>query len=304
MDLQKKFELGKKSRTYQRIDAEYSVNIFLGYNEDGLMSMVITEDGIESRAKSSKLINVRIRRREDKKLAVSFDLLDDAYKSMFVIFCKDIISVCEKSGAEMAISSALMRWKYWKEMFGIKKTNLLEKAEIKGLIGELIELDGHFMKKYDEETAINSWMGPLLGHKDFEIENTWHEIKTVSESATQVTINSIEQLESEDDGHLVVIKLEDTSTVNAKAINLNQMVLRIIDQIRDPDVLSLFRTRLDNMGYEADPEYDKINFIYKSTNRYKVDSNFPRLSKNELNSAISNVKYSIILNGILEFLED
>lgn len=304
MDLQKKFEVGAKSHTYQRIDADYKVNIFLGYNDDGCMSMVITENGVDARVKSSKIIDVKIKRREDKKLALSFDLLDEAYKSMFLIFCKDIIVICEKSGPEMAISNALMRWKYWKEMFGRRKNHLLDKLEIKGLIGELIELKNFFMQKYDETKAITSWMGPMLGHKDFEIENTWYEVKTVAENATQVIISSFEQLESEEDGHLVIVRLEDTSAVTKNAINLNSLVLNIVNLIEDPENLEMFRTKLDNVGYSADMEYDSYNFLYKSTQRYVVNERFPRLRRDEINICIGNVKYSILLNGIAEFMEE
>lgn len=304
MDLQKKFEAGEKNHTYQRIDADYKVNIFLGYNDDGCMSMVITENGVDARVKSTKIIDVKIKRREDKKLALSFDLLDEAYKSMFLIFCKDIIVVCEKSGPEMAISSALMRWKYWKEMFGRRKSHLLDKLEIKGLIGELFELKNFFMERFDETKAISSWMGPMLGHKDFEIDDTWYEVKAVSENATQVMISSLEQLESDIDGHLVIVRLEETSTTAKNAINLNSLVLTIVNMIEDPENLEMFRVKLDNVGYSMDVEYDAYNFLYKSTQRYTVNDEFPRLRRGSLDACIGNVKYSILLNGISAFMEE
>ena len=303
MDIQKKFQKGKKSHSYQRVDANYSVNIFLGYNEDGLMSMVITENGAEVPVKSSKIINVRLKRREDKKIAISFDLLDDTYKPMFLIFCKDIIITCEKVGSNRAISNALIRWKYWKEMFGRKNYTILDKNEIKGLLGELLELKEHFMQKYDETTAISSWVGPLFGHKDFEISNTWYEVKSVNESSTQVIISSFEQLESEEDGHLVVVRLEETGPKVANSINLNTMVAKIVDCIEDPDNLELFRTKLNNVGYLANSEYDSYNFLHKSTQRYVVNENFPRLRRNNVDPSIGNAKYTILLNGIADFME-
>ena len=107
MNIQEKFERGAQNHTYQRIDSEYKVNVFLGYNEDGQMSMVITEPGRESLVKSSKIIEVKLKRREDGKMALTFDLLDGTYKSMFLIFCKDMISICELAGSNMAISNAL-----------------------------------------------------------------------------------------------------------------------------------------------------------------------------------------------------
>lgn len=304
MELLKKFEKGALSHTYQRIDSDYKVDIFLGYNDEGKMSMVITENGRETSVKSSKFISAQLKRREDGKLALSFDLLDNTYKSMFLIFCKDIIITCEKAGSEMAISNGLMRWKYWKEMFGKKKTNVLDKSEIKGLIGELLELRDFFMKKWDVETAVESWMGPLLGHKDFEIDDTWYEVKSVNENAIQVTISSLEQLESDVNGYLVVVRLEDTSSVLGYSINLNEVVISVAEKISDPDVLELFRTKLDNIGYSFDAEYDNYNFLYKGTQRYCVDERFPRLRRSEIASTIGNAKYTILLDGITEFKED
>ncbi len=303
MDIQKKFEMGAQNHTYQRVDPEYTVNIFLGYNDDGCMSMVITENGIEAHVKSSKFIEVKMKRREDKKIALSFDLLDEAYKPLFLIFCNDMINICVKAGPEMAISTALIRWKYWKEMFGRRKNKLLDKLEIKGLIGELLVLENYFLKKYDETTAISCWMGPLLGHKDFEIDDTWFEIKTISENATQVIISSLEQLESETDGHLIVVRLEDTSNVMEQGININTLVLNILSTLQDPDNIDLFQTKLDNMGYAIDPDYENYNFLFKGEQRYFVNNEFPRLRRSKISENIANVKYSILLNGLTNFLE-
>ena len=303
MNIEEKFRKGAADHTYQRIDSEYKVNIFLGYTEDGKMSMVITEFGKKVLVKSTKSIEVSMKTRDDKKLALSFDLLDDSYKSMFMLFCKDMIVVCERAGSQMAISTALTRWKYWKDMFGKKKDDILDKQEIKGLIGELIELRDHFMKDYDESTAVKSWMGPLMGHKDFEVNDTWFEIKAVSENAVQINISSLEQLESETDGHLVILRLEEASATSDLSVNLNKVVLSVAEAIMDPDNLDLFRLRLDNMGYVPNDEYDNYNFIYKGRQSYMVTDGFPRLTRKDVSESIGNVKYTILLNGISSFKE-
>lgn len=304
MNIEEKFQKGVVDHTYQRIDSEYKVNIFLGYTDEGNMSMVITEYGNKVLVKSTKLIEVSLKKREDEKMALSFDLLDNSYKSLFLLFCNDIIVVCERAGSQMAISAALSRWKYWKEMFGKKRSGILEKHEIKGLIGELIELKDHFITEYGESVAVKSWMGPLMGHKDFEINNTWFEIKTVNENAVLVNISSLEQLDSESDGHLVVIRLEDASPVSDLAVNLNRMVLSITESIKDPEVLDLFRIRLDNMGYVPNDEYDDICFVYKGRQSYAVKEGFPRLTRSDVSESIGNVEYSIVLNGISGYRED
>lgn len=303
MNIQEKFEKGAHNHTYTRIDPEYKVDIYLGYTQDGQMSMVITEPGKQTLIKSSKLIDVKMEKRDDGKCMLYFNLLDASYKSMYFIFCKDMIGICEKAGSSMAISNAVTRWKYWKEMFGKKKQTILDKMEIKGLIGELLELRDHFIKDYGEIDAVASWMGPLLGHKDFEIDDTWYEVKAVAENAIQVKISSLEQLESDIDGHLVVVRLEDTSTVASNGINLNNMVASVAEQISDPDNLNLYMNRLDNMGYAYDEEYDSICFAYKGTEYYSVREGFPRLVRSEVNPSIGNASYTILLNGVRDYRE-
>ena len=303
MNLQEKFEPGLNNHTYRRIDKEYLVNIFLGYNENGKMSMVITENGMVSPIKSSKIIDTSMNKRGDGKIALSFDLLDESYKSMFLVFCKDMILVCERAGSKMAISSAIKRWRYWLEMFGRKRNGILDKMAIKGLIGELIELRDYFIPKYGEERTVKGWMGPLLGHKDFEIDNTWYEVKSISESAIEVVISSLEQLDSDIDGHLSVVRLDETSPVNKCAITLNSMVISIVNMIEDSETLNLFRSRLDNMGYVEDEQYEAFPFLYKGTEYYTVGHDFPRLLRKNVHNAIGSAKYTLILNGITQFKE-
>lgn len=303
MNIQEKFDKGLANRKYTRIDAEYKVDIYLGYNQDGQMSMVVIEPGKQVLVKSSKLIDVKMEKRDDGKCALYFNLIDGTYKSMFIIFCKDMINVCEKAGNDMAISYAITRWKYWKEMFGKKQQTILDKMEIKGLIGELLVLREHFIKEYGEADAVASWMGPLLGHKDFEINDTWYEVKAVAENAVQVKISSLEQLDSDIDGHLIIVRLEDTSTVAAGGISLNRMVSNVADKINDPETLSLFMNRLDNMGYSYDEEYENVCFMFKGFEYYRVEEGFPRLIRSKVDSVIGNASYTILLNGVSAFRE-
>lgn len=304
MKIEEKFEKGAADRTYQRIDSEYKVDIFLGYNDEGKMSMVITEPGKETKVHSSDQITVSLKKREDKKMALTFDLKDDSYKSLFYVFCRDIIIVCEKAGSQMAISNALVRWKYWIKMFEKKHNDLLNTMEIKGLLGELIELKDHFFKDFGETKAIQSWMGPLSGHKDFEIGDTWYELKAVSENAILVSISSLEQLDSDVTGHLVINKIEDTSSVSEFALNLNKLYLDICNMIKDPDNLELFRNRLSSVGYWPNEEYDNYNFVFKGRTCYKVENGFPRLTRSNVPRAIGKVTYSIMINELENFKEE
>lgn len=302
IQIREKFSKGEEQHTYQRLSSDYKVNVFLGYNDYGQMSMVVTEHGKVVKIKSSKMIDVQMSQREDGKIALTFDLLDNSYSSMFTVFCKDMILVCEKAGKEKAISNAVVRWKYWLEMFGKKKGFLLDKAEVKGLIGELLALK-KLIPMYGVEDALAGWQGPNYGHKDFEIGSTWYEVKAVSESATQVLISSVEQLDAETEGHLVVVRLEECSVVNEEAIHLNQLVIDMFSMIDDPDALLAFKTKLDEAGYYYDDEYDSYTFCNKGMHVYSVIEGFPRIKREELPVTIGNVKYTILLDGIKEYEE-
>lgn len=304
MDLRSKFEKGKANRTFQRIDSTYVVNIFVGFDDDGRMTVVITENSIYKQISSTKLIEVTLKMRKDGKMALSFSLLDMAYESLFLIFCSDIIAICEKAGSNQAITCAIIRWKYWKEMFGKRKQTVLDKQEIKGLIGELLILKEGILTRWGEERAVQAWMGPLFGHKDFEIDDTWYEVKSVNENALQVKISSFEQLESDRKGHLIVVRLEDTSTVAENSININKLVAEIISVITDVESLRILQTKLDNIGYSFDEEYNSWNFLYKGSQSYYVDDTFPRIRKKDVDNAIGNAQYTIMLDGIERFRED
>lgn len=303
MNLIEKFKVGKENNTYQRLDAAFKVNFYVGYNEEGMMSLVIVENGKELQVKSTKVIKVSSKPREDGKIALAFELLDESYQSLFLMFCKDIIISCESVGRENANANAITRWKYWKEMFSKRSTTVLDEGEIKGLVGELIFLKEHFLVNYHSDVAISSWMGPLYGHKDFEIDDTWYEIKSVNENAIQVMINSLEQLESEQEGHLVIIRLEKANSVTSGAIDLNSIVFEIIEKLIDLDDLNLFNQKLNNVGYVYDEEYDKYKFLHKGTQQYLVNDKFPRIRRKELFSEVGNVKYTIMIDGISQLRE-
>lgn len=303
MNLLEKFELGKQNKTYLRIDPCYNVDIFIGYDDDGRMSLAIIEKGKEVSVKSTNLIEETQGIRKDGKLQLKFSLLDSSYKPMFLKVCRDIIEYCCQKGKGKAISAASERWKYWREVFDSKKGNILSENEIKGLLGELVVLNEHFMNEYDERTAVSAWMGPLMGHKDFEINETWYEVKTVNQNASEVHISSLEQLESPVEGHLIVVQMEKTNEVNKLAINLNDYVSLIENKITDSNLKEEFWNRLTNVGYEYDEEYKKHNFVFYAKTYYTVKDDFPRLTRANMNRKISSAEYSISLDGIEEFKE-
>ncbi len=301
MDVKSKFQEVKEKNKHIRIDSEYKNDIFYGLDENGNLEMIIRYIGKKQKVESSNIIEVKIFTTENEKLEIHFILQNISYKSMFIKFCEDMSEYVESISAQSVISGTIKRWKIWKEMFGKKKKNLLDKKEIKGLIGELLVLRDFFFVHYTEDVAIQSWLGPLGGHKDFEVDDTWYEIKAIESSVNEIHINSLEQLDSDRNGHLVVVKLDSTSPASNGAINLNLIVMSLMNMISEPDNLSLFVERLDAKGYVYDEDYTGTAFFHKKTEYYTVNESFPKIVRSLVNPGIHTAEYTIVLNSIQNY---
>ena len=169
---------------------------------------------------------------------------------------------------------------------------------IKGLIGELLFLKNFMFDEYGTSESIEAWTGPLGNPKDYLINDTWYEVKTVNESKQSIRISSLEQLDSELLGYLVVIKLESTSNQVNNHINLNSLIGYIAGFIEDAEDLEKFIRKLNNLGYQFDIEYNEYCYVYKRTVFYKVDLEFPVIKRKSLSNSIIRVSYELALVDI------
>lgn len=303
MSLKERFEENTAKQGVRRLKG-YNTNIYLGYDDDGHMTVAIDEFGKKEKVTSSKFIKVAFVPRTDGRLLLMFSLTDRAYEDIFLKFCSDLIGSCESAGPSMAISCAVLRWKYWQSTFSKRKSEILSEIEIKGVIGELYVLKNWMYDRFGVSDSVKSWLGPLGGHKDYEINDTWYEVKSTNEGSIQITVSSLEQLESDNDGHLFVVRLEKTSETSRDALDLNSIVSDISKTITDPDIMDLFLERMNASGYEYNDEYDAYKYHFKGMKLYSVNSEFPRLRKGEIHPAITKAEYTILIEGMSEFEED
>ena len=87
----------------------------------------------------------------------------------------------------------------------------LSNEKEQGLFGELYFLDKYMIPKYGVDNSINAWTGPLGYNKDFSINNTWYEIKTIGVNSTCINISSLSQLSSDIPGILTILGLKKMS---------------------------------------------------------------------------------------------
>lgn len=286
----------KESKTYRRINSFHPLSIYIGYNSKGYQSMVLTENGKSLLSvNSTKIIEVNLYRRSDGKLSLEFALTDSIFSTMFYKFCEDVIISSQDITKDKAIVFFVNRWEAWRLMFQNAARDFLSDTVIEGLLGELLFIEKRMIPEYGVHKSINAWDGPMGKPKDFTIDQTWYEVKAVSTAAKSIIISSLEQLDSDNEGMLVVVKLERTNIENGNAITLNDQIDRIKNAITDITDLREFVRRLSLLGYRFDEYYSKQCFEYKSLKDFLVKDDFPRIRRKDIPKEIVKVQYEIAL---------
>lgn len=293
--------------TYQRVSSTHLLDLYVGIDEISRWTLLLISEYQPLQVASSRMILVRSGQRPDKKWSLSFSLVDDNYKDMFVLFCEDIVSssACIKN-KEKATRFVGKRYKEWREMLANARGNLLSAAEIKGLLGEMYFLKDFLCTQYGAEKAALSWTGPKRLPQDYIIEDTWFEVKTVSSSRTEVGISSVEQLDCTKPGELVVVRADKTSVTNTDAVNLNTLYKELLSMLPNDDSREQFSTMLLHFGYFPRPEYEdeEYTFEIKATDRYVVSADFPCLRRANLPESVTEAKYSLALTTIDSFRKE
>lgn len=302
MVIMNKIENEKLTKTYRRIDEEHPVDIYLGYSEENFPSMSISLYGRPIKVNSSNSIQVQMRKKSENSVNLTFNLLDKDKETIFYKFCEDIIESTRNAKCTSYLAYIIARWNKWRGMFKRQNTELLTENQVVGLIGELLFLRDYMINTYGKHDALISWQGPSKSHKDYEIKNTWYEIKTVRQGASKVKISSIEQLDSNVKGSLVVYSLEVTNENVEGRITLNLLVKELFTIFEEFELISLFQSKLIEVGYSYEDEYDSYNFNFIRRDIYEVKDGFPRISTDDLIDGIVSVSYDISLVNIKKFL--
>lgn len=234
-----------------------------------------------------------------------FDLIDSSAQTVFFKFCNDLVESTSNNKDESASLIAMKnRFFIWKKMFKSLKNQMSDES-YKGLFGELYFIQDWLIPNYGVEESIKMWSGAENTNKDFSTGTDWFEVKTIASSRNAVTISSIEQLESDVDGKLVVVKTEKMSNqYDDGKCTVRQLIDIIMNQIDDDSLKDSFVDKLVLYGFD---EETTQNITYKvvKVNTYNVSKNFPRVTRKKVPyNAIAKLSYELSLSAIDNYLED
>ena len=285
--------------SYSRYDGEHPYDIFLGIDGQGRKSLVVTLKSKREKVASSKTIAVNFFVRPDGRSSLRFSLENDDFRDIFYKFCEDIIESTKVGDPDGGFSPIINRWETWINFF--QRTSLpLSESEIIGLIGEIFFLQNVMLEKYGISRALESFIGIDKAHKDFEIDNTWYEIKTIHNGARAVKISSIQQLDSINDGKLEIITIDQGTPGTADSITLNSIVKQF-RALLDTDQLLDFDEKMRKANYIEDVRYDDYNYLLIRRDEYTVTDGFPRISSGILPRGVTQASYEIDISAIQQY---
>jgi hypothetical protein len=282
-----------------RIGDNRDINLYIGKDENAHYSIDFRGNYHPAKIVGSKVIEVSQFTLDDIQF-LRFSLLNSELLECFSLFCCDLINSTKGVvDDETAYKQLQTRYLSWKRMFKPNR-GLLSESEIMGLIGELLYMKDNMIPTFGIDAALESWTGPEHTHKDYSMNSCWYEIKTISSGKESVRISSLEQLDSDIDGSLIVYSLERMSP-SFNGIKLNDLVAQIIELIPIAIQRDLFLAKLELYGYDFSPEYDNFVFAVTDCVSYKVIEGFPRLVRRDIPISVSRIQYEIILSEIETF---
>lgn len=298
--IKERFEGFKDQGYFSRVDATHILELHIGIDENGNKAIelrsafkprkVIGTSAIEVSQYSKTTYNT-----------IRFSLIDDEISGLFYKFCEDLVeqtaSLSDKNEGYQAI---INRFYQWKKLFILPKRDHLTEPEIMGLIGEVLFLKGNLSIRISLSEALKSWSGQELTHKDFSHADTWFEVKAVSRGSQTVKISSLEQLDSDANGELVIFSLEKMSAAYS-GVTLNKLVLDTQVLFATDEEKADFLAKVAMQGYEYSDFYDNYVYEISSMKRYLVSDSFPKLTRLSLPSAIRKAIYEISIIDIAEF---
>lgn len=296
------FKQAHHANSWRRIDENHPLDIFIGKDSAGRYAFeFMGYFNINKRIQSSNLIEVAHFFQKDGRISLVLSLTDHKCIRQFCAFCNDIVSstMSINVNVESGYDKICSLYFTWQKMFRVQSA-LLSENEIKGLIGELLFLKDELIPVYGVYSALSAWTGPDATKKDFSINETWYEVKAVDNSKNSVKISSIEQLESNIDGQLIVYRLEKMAS-GFSGISINKLVESLMSIIHLLPYKDLFIEKLARIKYSSEIHYDSYVYEVKGVDRYLISTNFPRLERNNLPKAISSATYELTISELSDY---
>jgi hypothetical protein len=281
----------------RRVDASHPLDLYVDFDPPGRPGLVAVCLHKPPVMRPLRAVTVEDGQRTDGRWSLRLSLDDPRLFPVFAALCHDIVDFTRDGVGEAQLGAAILgRLDHWRTLLERDASGLGE-LELRGLIGELLILDG-MLSTMTASDAIGAWTGPLGTPQDFTLPGgSQIEVKTARRNARTVRINGLGQLDAGADPlELVVVRTEDTGSEASGAVTVPRLIDRVATRLSsDPEALNAFRLLLSFVGWHEHPRHDAVVVRITSTERYPVGPGFPRLIASTVPAGVQDASYTILL---------
>lgn len=237
---------------------------------------------------------------------MTLELIDDAFKDIFMKLCLDIVSFLQNIPATAARHACVLRLERWSSLLKPSRAKLSDETQ-KGLIAELAFLQDEALEALNASDALKGWVGPEEGPRDFTYGQTFIEVKSKRSSANpNISISSEDQLSCgpNESIFLYVMELNNAPAESVEGITLAEAVDSARAVLDSPIDQALFDAKLSNVGYFDEDDYSDEKWTKGEIRYYVVNGDFPKIDSSSCPNGVSRVNYQIDLNCCDEFQTD
>lgn len=190
----------------------------------------------------------------------------------------------------------------WKAFLAGRILRILSVEEQRGLFCEIRYIQSLLDGTLSQKESIGAWRGPYRQQQDFIYFDRAVEIKSLyGNTRNAIHISSEDQLETTCPKlFLSVYRLAEQSPSD-RALSLNDLVRKVYSSLIDDEAIDMFSEKLAAAGYVELKEYNSPTLIVTGINVYRIEENFPRITRSSLPSAILKVSYDLQLHEISKY---
>jgi len=291
------------SGTRRRVEYDTIYDYFWIYDFEGRYGFFLKLDIHERITTDIMLrgIDIKIEKTQDNCTEFYLALEENEDWEIFHALCFDLVFVIDAHESDsVKISKLLERLDKWKNLLANKRQLNMSKEQQMGIFSELLCLNNIIAPKVGYCAAIDSWVGIEKDKQDFNLEKCVVEVKShITTKGNVANISSLNQLTSEKD-KLYLVSYGMTVNENGRSIDdlYDEIVAKLTGKEHETLMMKLFIS-----GWVPHHEnLRKEKFIKDSEKIYDVNELFPKISSNDIDQRVTELKYKIDLSRCDEFL--
>ena len=279
---------------------------FVSMNDSSQIMFFVSEIGKYNIKKLPKLSGIEISIDNDHsgQTRLICVLKDELLKDKFALVAKDVAFRCSSFEGDKFLEECKTRIMSWAEFLKPSREGL-RKPEWFGFWGELYMLHSVLKPSLDYADSINSWIGVEGKKQDFTFNNSALEIKTTfSGDANMIRISSLDQLHKVTE-NLYLLHLHINFSNDPSALSLKDMYESIMNEIEGSDQLKTqFANKASKLYGKASDDQRETKFNFLGMEAYSVSDKFPKITSENMASAITAAKYNLNPSSLKPFLVD